>query len=229
MKKLSIVVPVYNEEKTIYEILNKICSKEYGVPYEVLVIDDGSTDKTIKQIEKVAAKYSKIRIIRCKKNRGKGHAIKVGIASASGDYIIFQDADVEYNPTEIKKFIEKIKRNNLIALYGSRFKGACHGMKTSNLLANKLLTFLTNILFSSSLTDMETCYKMIKTKELRSLKLKSNRFEIEAEITAKLLKKGIKIEEIAISYTARTKEEGKKISWNDGFKNVKVLLKEKLL
>ncbi|HOK79343.1 MAG TPA: glycosyltransferase family 2 protein [bacterium] len=216
--KISVLIPVYNEQNTITEVLEKIVA--LPVEKEIIVIDDGSTDGTAKILETLSAKEN-IHVITQKFNKGKGFAIKTGIKCVSGDYVIIQDADLELNPLDIIKMVEEVK-NGAQVVYGSRFLEK-RKMPLINLLANKFLTFLTNLLYRSNITDMETCYKLCATDILTGLNLKSERFEIEPEITCKILKKGYKIKEVSVSYNPR--KAGKKIGWKDGFKAIFAILK----
>lgn len=226
--KLSIIIPVFNEENTITDLLKLVKNIDYGIPTEIIVVNDGSTDKTYEQLLKVKNIVKDIKIISYKKNRGKGYAIRRGIRNIKGDIIIIQDADFEYDPNQITTLIKPIIEGQYNVVYGSRFLGSCKNMKFSFLFGNKFLTFITNLLFGTQLTDIETCYKTIRKDVLHELNLESDGFEIEAEITAKILKNGYKIKEIPIRYKARSKEAGKKIKISDGLKNLFILLKIKL-
>lgn len=211
---MSVIIPVYNEQNTLTDILRRV--KDVKLRKEIIVINDGSTDKT-KQILKRFAAEPDFKIVTFPKNQGKGAAVRKGIEVARGDYIVIQDADLEYNPEDWRRLLEPTKRGAK-TVYGSRFMGA-YRVGVANIfhyLANRLLTGLTNLLYGSRLTDMETAYKLIERKLAQSLELTSDRFEIEPEITAKILKKGIKIHEVAISYAGRQYHEGKKITWRDG-------------
>jgi glycosyltransferase involved in cell wall biosynthesis len=223
--KLSIIIPVFNEEKTIINLLKKVNSVDYGIPTEIIVVNDGSTDRTHENLLKIKKSIKNINIISYKKNKGKGHAIKQGIKNMSGDIMIIQDADFEYDPNQIPTLIKPIMNGQYKIVYGSRFLGSYENMKFTFLFGNKVLTFITNVLFKSSLTDVETCYKVIHKSVLKELNLESDGFEIEAEITAKILKNGYKIKEIPVTYKARTKEAGKKIKVSDGLRNLLVLIK----
>jgi len=226
--KLSIIIPVFNEENTIIDLLKTVNTVDYTIPTEIIVVNDGSTDKTYEQLLKIKNLIEGVEIISYEKNKGKGHAIRQGINNINGDIIIIQDADFEYDPKQIPILIEPIIEGKDKVVYGSRFLGSFKNMKFSFLFGNKFLNFITNLLFRSQLTDIETCYKTIHKDVLRKLNLESDGFEIEAEITAKILKNGYRIKEIPIRYKARTKEAGKKIRIFDGFKNLIILLKIKL-
>ncbi len=208
---LSIVVPVYNESATLEIILSAI--EKVPVNKEIIIVDDSSTDGTKEKL-KTLEKKAGVKVLYHNKNMGKGSAIRTGIAQAKGDLVVIQDADLEYDPQDYLKMIKLFKNKDVLAVYGSRFKGKGSFLLKSR-LANIFLSFLTSLLFNKRITDMETCYKMVRRDILLSLDLKAKRFEIEPEITAKLLKKGIKIYEVPIRYSGR--KEGKKIKAKDGF------------
>ena len=229
--KLSIIVPVYNEEKTLEKIIDrveKVRIKE--VEKELIIVDDGSADFTWKVINKLKAKYNNIKIFKHEKNKGKGAAIKTGLGHFSGDIIVIQDGDLEYNPEDFKKLIKPILSRKTKVVYGSRMLGHVTGfIITSHYYGNKFLTFLTKLLYGQKITDMETCYKMMTKDVVKNIKLESNRFDFEPEITAKIIKKGHKILEIPIDYHCRTFKEGKKINWRDGIIAIYKLLKYRFL
>lgn len=216
--KLSIIIPVYNEKDFIEKLINLV--KEIPVDKEIIVIDDCSKDGTGDVIKKIKG----IKAISHDVNKGKGSAIRTGLQYADGEYIIIQDADLEYSPYDIPRLFHYAIKYNLDAVYGSRFKGKGKFLPHSY-FANRVLTMLTDILFGGNISDMETCYKLVRTDILKSLNLKSRRFDIEPEITSKLLRKGIKIWELPINYKARTEKEGKKIHWKDAVVAIMVLCK----
>ena len=215
--KLTIIIPCFNEVNTIKQIIDKIVEVS---PYEneIIIIDDFSTDgsrEILSQIEK--AKISKL--ILNEKNYGKGYCIKKGIEETTGDILIIQDADLEYDPSDYTKMIEPIKKNNADVVYGSRFMGSEQKrvLYYWHTLGNKFLTTLSNMFTNINLTDMECCYKAFKTEIIKEIDLKENRFGFEPEVTAKLSKKNIRIYEVGIKYFGRKYSDGKKITWKDGF------------
>jgi glycosyltransferase involved in cell wall biosynthesis len=225
MLKLSIIVPVYNEENLVLLSLPPI----FNLPInkEVLVIDDGSSDHTLKILEDLKKEYE-FKLITQKVNQGKGAAIKKGLENINGDYFIICDADLEYDPQDIITLFNKIQKYKLdkkVVIYGSRFKNK--PSLSFHYLVNTFLTKLTNLLFFSHLTDMETCFKLVPKEALLEITLSGKRFEFEPEITSQLLKKGYKIKEIPISYNRRSYKEGKKITAKDGFLAIKTLIRER--
>ncbi|MCK4353457.1 glycosyltransferase family 2 protein [candidate division WOR-3 bacterium] len=223
--KLSVIIPVYNEKDTIVEIINRI--KSVPIEKEIIVVDDGSTDGTRKKISNInppkADQISNIKVIYHNDNRGKGSAIRTGLQYVTGDVMVIQDADLEYKPQEYLNLLKPIKEGKTSVTYGSRFKGDGKFIPLS-FIANKILTFITNLLYFSRLTDMETCYKCIKMDVINSLDITAKRFDFEPEVTAKLLRKGYKILEIPISYKGRIK---KKIGARDGIQAIFTLIKWK--
>ena len=225
--KLSIIIPVFNEEKTILKVLDKVSKlKIPGWEKEIIIVDDCSTDNTKEIIKRLAVSGKQLVKIFHGKNSGKGAAIKTGIEKAGGTHIIIQDADLEYTPEDIKKLAFLVGKYPEAAVYCSRFLGKYHSTIFGHKFGNQFLTQLTNFLYHSQLSDMETCYKLIPRKFFETVKINSQRFDFEPEITAKLLKRGIKIVEVPISYTKRGFSEGKKIKWwRDGFWAVLALLR----
>lgn len=233
--KLSIIVPVYNEAKTIEEILKlvKAVKLPADLKKEIIVVDDASSDKTPQILNEFG---ETIKIVRHNQNLGKGAAVRTGIQNATGDVFIIQDADLEYDPKDYQKLLDPILKNKSEVVYGTRLKnyplkfwGKHKTVLPSHLIANKFLTMLTNILYGSNLTDMETCYKVFTKRVINSIKLKSNRFDIEPELTAKILKEGFKIMEIPIITHPRTYNEGKKIEMRDGIIAIWTLIKYRFL
>ena len=219
--KLSIIIPSYNEQHTIIELLKSVQAVHFPIEYEIIIVDDGSEDRTLENeaFIKKNSEARNIRIFRNRINRGKSFSIRKGIQHAKGDLLIVQDADHEYDPNDIPSLLEPILRGEADAVYGSRFLAQKHpeGMARPNWIANKMLTWITNALFRTQLTDLETCYKVFKTGHLRALPLKSVRFSFEPEVTGLLSKKGIKIVERPVHYSGRTAKEGKKIKARDFF------------
>jgi len=230
-EKLSIIMPVFNEENTILKIIQKVLSVNFFIDSEIIIINDGSTDSTKSKLLSVK-KNKKLKIFHLNENHGKGYAIRKGIEHSSGTVIIIQDTDLEYNPIDILPMLNFLIKNKLNVVYGSRFlnqKFSIFGKNkpklVSHLIGNKILTFLTNIVFRSNLTDMETCYKMFRNKILKDFRLISNGFEIEPEITAKILKSGYKIFEVEVKHWPRNFSAGKKITKLDGFKSLYSIFK----
>jgi glycosyltransferase involved in cell wall biosynthesis len=232
IKKLSIIVPAYNEGKTIHLILDKVKKVELinSIQKEVIIINDCSTDDTESVIEnyiKINPSFE-INYFKHEKNKGKGAALHTGISMASGEYLVIQDADLEYDPQEFNDLLKPIVNGFADVVYGSRFTGGNpHRILFFwHSLGNKILTAFSNIFTNLNLTDMETCYKMINTSVLKSIKLNEQHFGFEPEVTAKLSRiKDIRIYEVGISYYGRTYEEGKKIGWKDGFRALYVIVK----
>ncbi|MFM7497041.1 MAG: glycosyltransferase family 2 protein [Bacteroidota bacterium] len=232
---LSILVPAYNEEKTIVRILDVLFQTQLpdNLNKEVIVINDCSTDLTGSLLDRYQAENRDrpLQILHLNQNRGKGHALRTGLAMATLSYVVVQDADLEYDPAEFTVLLAPLLRGKADAVYGSRFMGGKpHRILFFwHTLGNKVLTFLSNALTNLNLTDMETCYKMMRTPLAQSLNLQENRFGFEPEITARLARvPGIRIYEVGISYYGRTYDEGKKINWKDGFRAVYCILKYNL-
>lgn len=222
--KLSVIVPVYNEAATIETLLRNLL--KVSEVTEVIVVDDGSTDRTPKLLSKI--KHKKLHVF-TKRNGGKGSAIRFGLQKVTGTHVLIQDADLEYDPDDIALLTEPIKKGKAEIVYGSRFLGPHLNLLFWHRLGNAFLNFLINILFNTTLSDMETCYKLIPTEYLKAIELQANAFDIEPEITCRLLKRGHKIYEVPISYVGRDHSEGKKITWMDGFSAVAVILRERVL
>ena len=217
IRKLSVIVPVYNERNTVVEVLRRMRAVELpdGIDREIIVVDDGSDDGTRDVLNQL--RDSTVRILAHPGNRGKGAAVRTGIEVASGDYVLIQDADLEYDPEDWPKLIAPVIRGRAQVVYGSRFTGERRNMLFLHWIGNRMLSFVTNVLYNTTLSDMETCYKLVDRELLCSLGLRANRFDLEPEITAKILKRRIRIYEVPISYTGREFDEGKKITWRDGF------------
>lgn len=224
-EKLSIIVPVFNEEKTIREILSRLLKAKLPVEKEIIVVNDGSTDRSLEIIREFAKKRGEILVI-SKKNGGKGSAVITGMKNSTGSIMIVQDADLEYNPEEIESVIMPILEEKAKVVFGSRFKGKIIGKKIlSHYIGNKVLSLATAILFFHRISDMETCYKAFRREVVKGIEIHAKKFDFEPEITAKILKNGHAILEVPISYRARTHKEGKKIKVQDGLVALKTLLK----
>ncbi len=232
MFKLSIVVPAYNEERSIREVLQRLLqlTLQHGIEKEIIVVNDSSTDRTEQQILEAVRESPAglIQYVKHEKNQGKGAAIRSGIRKASGAYTIVQDADFEYDPEEINLLLQPVVKGYADIVYGSRFMGGNphRVLFFWHTIGNKFLTFLSNLFTDLNLTDMETCYKLIRSDILQGISLQENRFGFEPEVTAKIARiKGARIYEVGISYYGRTYAEGKKINWKDGFRAIYCILK----
>jgi len=213
--KISVIIPVYNEVDTIEEIISRVI--EVAIEKEIIVVDDFSTDGTRERLKKIVQSEENMKVLYHKRNKGKGAALRTGFEFVTGDIVIIQDADLEYNPNEYPKLLEPLLDGRADVVYGSRFLGGPHRVLFFwHYIGNKLLTLLSNALTNLNLTDIETCYKVFKTQILKGINLKSNRFGFEPEFTAKVSKKKLRIYEVPISYSGRTYSEGKKITWRDG-------------
>ena len=225
--KLSIIIPAYNEEKTITEVINRVLKVPLSnIKKEIIIVDDFSTDKTKETLNKI--KSDNIKLFYHQKNMGKGSAIRTALMHATGDIILIQDADLEYSPEDYSKLISPILDKKTDVVYGTRLsyiKSHKRNMYWLHYFGNWILTLITNILFNSRLTDMETCYKVFTKEVIENIKLKSKRFDFEPEITAKILKSRHKIYEVPIIFQARNFDEGKKITWRDGIKALYYLIK----
>jgi glycosyltransferase involved in cell wall biosynthesis len=225
IRKLSVIVPVFNERNTVVEVLRRMRAVELpdGIEREIIIVDDGSNDGTRDVLRQLGD--STVRIVLHEGNRGKGAAVRTGLALASGDYVLIQDADLEYDPDDWPRLIAPVMRGRARVVYGSRFTGERRNMLFLHWVGNRLLSLVTNVLYNTTLSDMETCYKLVDRTLLVELGLRCNRFDIEPEITAKILRRRIRIYEVPISYMGREVDEGKKITWRDGFAALWTLVK----
>jgi len=234
ISRLSVIIPAYNEEKTILQILEKVCQVKLGaLQLEIIIIDDCSKDKTVALVEEFIREHRDltVQLIRQDKNMGKGAALHRGIAEATGEFLVIQDADLEYDPNEYTDLLEPVFKDNADAVYGSRFMGSNpHRILFFwHTIGNRFLTFLSNMFTNLNLSDMETCYKLMRREMVQNLNLKEKRFGFEPEVTAKVSRvPGVKIYEVGISYFGRTYEDGKKINWKDGVKAIYCIFKYNL-
>ena len=220
---LSVIVPTYNERTTVAEIIRRIRAVTLPMAVEVIAVDDGSSDGTDKVL--AALEDSTVRVLTHPVNRGKGAAIRTGLTVARGDLLLIQDADLEYDPEDWAKLLDPILRGKAEVVYGSRFTGERRNMLPLHWIGNRFLSLVTNVLYSSTLSDMETCYKLFDRQVIEGITIESNRFDFEPEITAKVLRRGYRIYEVPISYAGRELTEGKKITWRDGLSALKALVK----
>jgi glycosyltransferase involved in cell wall biosynthesis len=230
--RLSILIPAYHEERTIAEVLRRVAevdTESLGFEKEIIVCDDGSTDGTASEIARASAGLPGVRLVRHEQNRGKGAAIRTALEHATGDYVLIQDADLEYEVDDYPALLEAVK-GGADAVYGSRFQKQRwpEGMRFANYVANRMLTTTANLLYGHHLTDEATCFKVIRTDLLRGLGLTCERFEFCPEVTAKLGRRKVEIVEVPIAYHGRGVVDGKKISWTDGVQAMWVLLKERV-
>jgi glycosyltransferase involved in cell wall biosynthesis len=221
-RKLSVIVPVYNELNTVAEAIRRARSVDLPLDRELIVVDDGSTDGTGDLLPTLAD--SKVRVVSHPTNRGKTAAIRTGLAHATGDLVVIQDADLEYDPEDWARLLAPILDGRARVAYGSRFNGSRRNMLFWSAFGNRFLCLVTNALYGSRLSDVETCYKLFDRQVLQSISLRSERFGFEPEVTAKLLRAGEPIYEVPISYDGRTRQEGKKISWRDGLESLRILI-----
>ncbi|NQT19855.1 MAG: glycosyltransferase family 2 protein [Planctomycetes bacterium] len=222
--KLSVIIPVYNEEATLAEILRRV--REVGV-HEIIAVDDGSTDGSWAALQDALAADPELKLLRHEANRGKGAAIKTAIGSVTGDAVIIQDADLEYNPEEYQALIEPIEAGRAAVVYGSRILGGNAASYRRYYWGGRVLSAFTSALFGRRVTDQHTCYKVFETKLLQSLPLRETGFGFCAEVTALLLKKGVHVEEVPISYQPRSIGQGKKIRWQDGLRALWIIARHR--
>jgi glycosyltransferase involved in cell wall biosynthesis len=225
--RLSLVVPAYNEERFIEEVLRQSLELPFD-DVEVVVVDDGSQDRTAEIVAGLAESRQALRLIRHPVNRGKGAAVRTGLAATTGDIVVIQDADLEYSPEDVPKLIAPIVGGVADVVYGSRLRGGGEPQRAHlfwHYVGNRALTLLTNVLFNTTISDMEVGYKAFRGELVRSISLRSEDFRFEPEITAKVLRRGVRLYELPISYYGRTYDEGKKITWRDGVLAVGALLR----
>jgi glycosyltransferase involved in cell wall biosynthesis len=225
MRKLSVIVPVYNERNTLVEILRRMRAVELpdGVEREIIIVDDGSDDGTRDVLKQLSD--STVRVVMHDMNQGKGAAVRTGLETATGDYVLIQDADLEYDPEDWPRLMHPVLRGRARVVYGSRFTGERRNMLFLHWIGNRFLSLVTNVLYNTTLSDMETCYKLVDKQLFDGMRLQADAFDIEPEITAKILKQGVRIYEVPISYAGREFDEGKKITWRDGFAALWTLVK----
>jgi glycosyltransferase involved in cell wall biosynthesis len=213
---LSVIIPVYNEQSTVGEVIRRVAGVGLPIPMEIIVVDDGSTDSTPQILSELGSAIT--RFYASPVNQGKGAAVRLGLTMAAGDIILIQDADLELDPEEYRHLLQPIIEGKAAVVYGSRFLHRGNRMRFSRRLANRFLTGVTNLLYNTRLTDMETAYKVFRSEVMKNIELRATGFEIEPEITARLALSGYRIVEVPVSYSPRTKLEGKKIRWRDGIK-----------
>ena len=227
MTKLSIVIPVYNEAATIAQIVDMVRAVDVGLDKEIILVDDCSCDGTREVLHQLAATFPNVKVLLQEVNQGKGAALRRGFGAATGDIVLIQDADLEYDPKEYRRLLAPILEGHADVVYGSRFLGggAHRVVFFWHYLGNKFLTTLSNMTTNLNLTDMEVCYKVFKRDVIQSIPLKENRFGFEVEVTAKIARRKLKIYEVPISYYGRDYDEGKKIGWKDGFSALRCIVR----
>jgi glycosyltransferase involved in cell wall biosynthesis len=222
---ISIIVPAYNEVRTIAAVIDRLRVIDLPAPREIIVVNDGSRDGTRKVLDDLAAKHSDLIVVHVEPNRGKGHALRTGFAKARGTVVAIQDADLELDPAQLADLVAPILNDGVPVVYGSRFLAGRPEAPAVTIAANRALTWITNLLYGAKLTDMETCYKIMRADVVKGLSLEADRFDIEPEITAKLLLAGHKIVERPARFTPRSRAAGKKIGWRDGVQAIGVLFR----
>jgi glycosyltransferase involved in cell wall biosynthesis len=226
-RKLSVIVPVYNERNTVAEIVRQMRAVELPLEREVVIVDDGSTDGTRDILKQLAD--STVRVVVHPRNQGKGAAVRTGLAQVTGDLVLIQDADLEYDPEDWPKLLAPVLKGRAQVVYGSRFTGERRNMLFLHWVGNRLLSLCTNILYNTTLSDMETCYKLFDRELIGTINLRANGFDFEPEVTAKVLRRGVRIYEVPISYSGREFDEGKKITWHDGLVALRTLIKYRFI
>lgn len=220
---MTVIIPVFNEVATVEEIIRRVRAVSVPLSVDIVVVDDGSSDGTADALARV--ERTKLQVIIHERNMGKGAAIRTALGHASGQLVLIQDADLEYDPEDWHRLLDPMMRHKSWVVYGSRFIGERKNMLITHWIGNRFLSLATNLLYSTTLSDMETCYKLFDARVIEGLTIRSNRFDFEPEITAKILRRGYRIYEVPISYAGREPDEGKKISWRDGFGAMKALVK----
>ncbi len=224
--KVSILMPVFNEQDRLGEALKQCLSQDYPCDWELVVVNDGSSDQTAHILDSWDG--DRLRVIHHERNQGKGAAIRTAVSSASGEYMVILDADLEYDPADIPRLLQPVLAGRARVVYGNRTFGGHAAYSFWYVMGNKFVTLVANILFNSYIGDLETCFKLMPVELYRSLDIRSRGFGMEAEVTGKLLRRRIRPYEIPISYTARTREEGKKITWRDGVQALWILARERV-
>jgi len=224
--KLSIVMPVFNEAHRVVQAVEHVLAVQYPCPIELIIVNDGSRDKTAPLIAEIDD--PRVTVLTHTRNRGKGAAVKSGVAGATGDYLIIFDADLEYDAQDIPNLLAPVLSGRAEVVYGNRTFGSHASYSFWYVMGNKAITLAANVFYNSYIGDLETCFKLLPVRLFRSLRVRSSGFGIEAEVTAKLLRRGIRPYEVPISYRARTREEGKKITWRDGVEALWILGRERL-
>lgn len=226
---LSIVVPVYNEARTVAAVVDRLLTIDLPLPREIIIVNDGSTDGTREVLDALPSRPDVLRVIHATRNGGKGSAIRTGFAAATGTILAIQDADLELDPAQLAVLVAPILEGQTRVVFGSRFLAGTPDAPMHTIVANRFLTGLTNVLYGARITDMETCYKVMETPIALALRLQANRFDIEPEITAKLLRAGHHIHEVPVRFEPRSRAQGKKIGWRDGVKAIDVLIRHRFL
>jgi glycosyltransferase involved in cell wall biosynthesis len=222
-QKLSVIVPLYDERNTVVEIVRRMRAVDIPLEREIVLVDDGSTDGTREVLRQLVD--STVHVVDHERNRGKGAAIRTGLEHVTGDLVLIQDGDLEYDPEDWPKLLAPVLRGKAVVVYGSRFTGERRNMLFFHWVGNRFLSLVTNILYNTTLSDMETCYKLFDREVIAGIRLRASGFEFEPEVTAKVLRRGIRIYEVPISYAGREFHEGKKITWRDGFVALWILVK----
>lgn len=222
-RTMSVLMPVFNEQSTVKEIVSRCLLVDLPLQVELVIVDDGSSDDTAKVLAGLVD--PRVRVLSHSNNQGKGAALRTGLAAATGDLVVIQDADLEYDPNDWHVLLRPVLEQGAVVVYGNRFAGSGRNMSGLHRWGNRFLSFVTSILYAKRLADMETCYKLFDRRVLEPIRVVSNRFDFEPEITAKVLRQGYDIVEVPISYAGREFHEGKKITWRDGFGALKALVR----